>query len=206
MAKARRTERGAISKVLAALTQHGLLLKQDKALLSVVGLVTGEALVGSWWSHPDAHQIFELLEALGERADLLETKLIHGKVTFISEPLWPALLGVATSNEPWQRAALSPAARRLYAEVTRSGERDASGPTVKELEQRLLVRTEQRHTPSGHHVLVLESWARWAARHCVIALPSAEARAALENATRPLGAPLEALPWLGKGRRTAAKR
>jgi hypothetical protein len=206
MAKTGGTERAAMRKVLAALTRHGLLLKQDKVLPSVVGIVTGEALDGSWWGHPRAHEIFALLEALVDRTDLIESKLLRGKVTFISESLWPALLGVAMSDEAWQRVGLSLAARGLEAEVTRSGEREASGPVVKELEERLLVRTSQRHTPSGRHVLVLESWARWAARHSVAALGIAEARATLEDAARSLGAPLEALPWLRKVRRKAANR
>jgi hypothetical protein len=205
MAKARGSGRAGLAKVLAALARHGLLLKQDKALPSVVGLVTGEALASSWWNHPFAHDILALLEALSDRPDAVETKLIGGKVTFVSKTLWPALLGVATSDEAWQHSGLSPAASRLFGAVTRTGEHEASGPTVKELEERLLVRTAQRHSPSGRHVLVLESWARWAKRNAVTALSVAEARTALESATRSLGAPLEALPWLRKARRTTVQ-
>jgi hypothetical protein len=137
MAKSPKSERAALHDVLSALGRHRLLLEQDKALPSVVGIVTGEALASSWWSHPRAHEIFGVLEALAERTEVLETKLIQRKVTFVSALLWPALLGVATSNEAWQGAGLSPAARRPHAEVTRGGEREASGPAVKELEKTL---------------------------------------------------------------------
>ena len=38
-----------IETALHALTERGLLLKQGKVLPSVVGMVTGESLPGSWW-------------------------------------------------------------------------------------------------------------------------------------------------------------
>ncbi|MGH9457127.1 MAG: hypothetical protein ACRD2J_05745 [Thermoanaerobaculia bacterium] len=44
--------------VRRGLREHGLLLLQDKTLPSVVGILTGEALSGSWWSHPRAGAIF----------------------------------------------------------------------------------------------------------------------------------------------------
>jgi hypothetical protein len=187
-------------RIVAALRRHGLLLKQDKVLPSVVGLVTGEVLAASWWSHPRAKEIFALLHALSERADVLETKLIAGKVTFVIDALWPAWLGVATSGENWQTAGLSVAAQALLSRVTRADELEASGNQVKELERRLLVRSEQRHTESGKHVLVLESWGNWANRHAVRALSVAESKAALERAASSLGAPRSALPWHEKRR------
>ncbi|MET0791129.1 MAG: hypothetical protein ABW061_06365 [Polyangiaceae bacterium] len=200
MANSPGKDSGRLRQVLAALARYGLLMKQDKLLPSVVGLVTQQALASSWWSHPLAHDIFALLEVLSERSDVLETKLIGGKVTFVCQALWPAWLGVAQSNEAWQRVGLSPAARRLLTEVTRLGEREASGAAPKELEQRMLVRSEQRHTASGRHVLVLESWARWADRKAIPALSSAEGKSALEAAARGLGASSKALPWSTRSR------
>ncbi len=186
--------------ILAALKRHGLLLKQDPTLPSVVGIVTGEALRTSWWNHPQNKKIFALLEALEDREDVLETKLL-GKVTFVFESLWAAWLGVAIGGEGWQRTGLSVAAEHLLAEVERAGECEASGATVKELEARLLVRTSQRHTPSGHHVLVLEGWQRWAERVAVTPLPIAAAMSALETATAALGARVSLLPWQRARRR-----
>lgn len=187
-------------RVLAELRRHGLLLKQDKVLPSVVGLVTGEALAASWWSHPQAKEIFDLLQALSERSEILETKLIGGKVTYVHERLWPAWLGVATSGEHWQITGLSVAAKNLLAEVNRVGELAATGSPVKELELRLCVRSEQRHTESGKHVLVLESWQAWAKQRAVRALSPLDGNRALEAAAQALGAPLSALPWHTKPR------
>ena len=69
-----------------------LLLLQDKKLPSVVGMVTGEAVSGSWWSHPRAHEIFRKLEELD---DVISAKLIAGKVTYVSRKLWPAIAASA---------------------------------------------------------------------------------------------------------------
>jgi hypothetical protein len=186
-------------RVLSALERDGLLLKQDKALPSVVGLVTGQALTASWWGHPQAQLIFSILGALAECPDVLETKLCSGKVTFVSRALWPALLGVATSGGAWQVRGLSPAARRLLSAVARTGESEATGAAAKELEQRLLVRSAQRHTEAGRHVLSLESWQRWAKREAISPLSPLEGKRQLERAVQGLGAAPETLPWLRKG-------
>jgi len=191
---------GSRARVLAVFRRTGLLLKQDKALPNLVSVITGESLSASWWSHPRASEIYSALEQLATRTDVIETKLLAGKVTFVLEPLWPALLAVATCREPWQLASLSLTAKSLLTRVERARELEASGAVVKELEKRLLLRTIQRHTASGKHVLVLESWARWGERSAVKALPVSEAKATLEQAVTALGAPLAALPWQARQR------
>ena len=64
-----------LDDVLTALAGHGLLLKQDKQLPSVVGIVTGESLSMSWWSHPNADVIFSVLSDLAEHPDVACAKL-----------------------------------------------------------------------------------------------------------------------------------
>ena len=51
-------------KVLSSLESFGLLLVSDRAFPSVAGLVAGEPVRGSWWSHPMAHTIFAVDEML----------------------------------------------------------------------------------------------------------------------------------------------
>src|SRR5437867_10967275 len=85
-----------------ALDEHGLLLLQDKELPSAVGIITGERVAGSWWSHPQAHEIFRRLQELEAAGDVVATKLIGGKVTFVHRRLWPALAAVGNSRAEWQ--------------------------------------------------------------------------------------------------------
>jgi len=187
-----------IAGILQALSRHGLLLKQDKRLPSVVTLVTGEALRTSWWSHPEAREIFAILSELSEHPDVLFSKLLLGKDTLVHRRLWPAFLAVARASEGWQRRGLDPAARALLRSVERSrAPVRASGPAVRRLEARLLLRAEEVHTPSGRHEMVVETWASWSERAGVGAAPSAaEGKRALAQAALALGAPLSALPWV----------
>ncbi|MCM3877388.1 MAG: hypothetical protein NEA02_13355 [Thermoanaerobaculia bacterium] len=185
------------AEVFAVLSRVGVLLKQDKRLPSVVTLVAGESLATSWWSHRKAHLIFSVLSELSDHPDVLFTKLLYGKDTFVHRGLWPVFLAVATSREPWQRRNLSLQARKLLLQASRAAAPvRSSGPAVKELVSRLLVRTEEVHTESGKHEMAVETWTAWAARVGVAPVESvAEARQAIEAACQAMGASLSALPW-----------
>jgi hypothetical protein len=186
----------ALSRILTALEDLGLLLEQDKTRPNVVFLITGEALTTSWWSHPQAHLIFHTLAEIADHPDVLATKLVAGKVTFVHRDLWPALLAVALSREPWQLRSLSPAARRLLVESEKRDSVEASGPAAKELATRLLVHAREIHTDAGTHRQVLEPWSVWAARsHCTPLASVDAARQVVTEAVQRLGAPPRVLPW-----------
>ena len=186
----------ALRDVLETLAARRLLLKQDPTLPSVVGVLTGERLRTSWWSHPDARRIFATLSRLVDHPDVLATKLLRRKDTFVHRALWPAVLAVGRAREPWQMRGLSRAARRLLERADGDVPVRATGTPVRELEARLLVTTREAHTASGRHELVLESWRSWSRRVGCRALRSAaRARAELEDAAVELGASRAALPW-----------
>jgi hypothetical protein len=71
------------------LERAGLLLQADGELPSVASLVAGEAIRGSWWSHPRAHAIYDVCVTLGEREDLVSVKLLKGKVTHVAGRFGP---------------------------------------------------------------------------------------------------------------------
>ncbi len=152
---------------------------------SAVGLITGEPVSGSWWSHPRAHEIFR---RLGELDEAIATKLIGGKVTFVDPKLLPALAAVGAAREPWQMHGLSPAARKLLAQVDREGSVRASGAPAKELQERLLVNAHEQHTESGRHETVLERWPP-------SKLTADQGRHQLDRAATAIGAELHDLPW-----------
>ena len=181
---------------MAALEQAGLLLIQDRAFPNVVNIVTGETLRGSWWAHPRGHEIFRCLTAIAAHPDVLVTKLISGKVTFVHRRLWQAVLSVAVARDPWQIKGLSREAGSLLEQVEREGTVEASGPESAELEQRLLVHGDQIHTESGKHKSRLETWPAWALRSgCEPAGPVVAAREQVEAAVRALGFAADCLPW-----------
>jgi hypothetical protein len=191
-----------VDVVLTALTHHGLLLSQDKVVPSVVGIVTEESVAGSWWSHPKARLIFTVLAEMTDHRDVLLVKLLYRKDTLVHRSLWPALLAVATSREPWQVRGLSSSAKSLLRRVDRStGPVRATGEPVKALRTGLLANAREIHTESGRHEMALESWRHWSTRVGVGALPTGpDGRELLDQAALKLGAKLTALPWHVGGR------
>jgi len=192
---------------LAELTSNGLLLQGDGARPSVVRVVVGGPVKGSWWSHPKANDIYAVCQFLKHHADAMTAKLVLGKVTYVHRALWPALVSLADSRAPWQLEGLSRAAQSLLREVTQSGElrtdqaaRANLGAAARELEQRLLVHAEEFHTERGVHAKRLEAWPVWASRMGVpSARPSAaRARESLETHARQFGESRRprVLPWL----------
>jgi hypothetical protein len=194
MARLRQT-----SSLVKLLREQGLLLQQDRSLPNVVNLVLDETLSTSWWSHPRAEEVLRCLSELADHPDVLLTKLVRGKVTFVHRSLWPALLAVATAQERWQFHRLPAAARTLHAKVEALGEAMAAGKPARELERRLLVHGEQVHTAAGHHEMRLESWQNWAGRigykQTGPGLSAAAGRKRLENAVRAIGGKGGELPW-----------
>jgi len=186
--------------ILAVLAAKGLLLTQDKALPNVVGILTGESLRTSWWSHPKSHLIFSVLSELAEHPDVLFTKLLYRKDTLVHRSLWPAVLAMGSAREQWQVQGLSGDAKRLLERLDRGdGSVRAAGAPVRELEARLLATAHEIHTESGRHEKSLESWHAGSGRVGCSAIQSVpRACEVLEQAAVTLGSTLRSLPWPAK--------
>ena len=161
-------------KVFLQLERFGLLLLSDASFPSVSGLVTNEKLRGSWWAHKEAQTIFAVSEMLEDHKDVLIMKLISGKVTFVHRELWGRIYSIGVAREDWQLNNLSSAAKLLLKAVEAEGLLQTNtigkkfgpkpGETARELELRLLVHAEQKHSESGAHTKVLQTWETWAER------------------------------------------
>jgi hypothetical protein len=193
------------ARALRELKRHGLLLLSDPALPSLVALVAGAPVRGSWWAHEKGKAIFAAAMQLEDHPDVALVRLVSGKVTFVHRALFPALLAVVTPGEPWQRRGLAPRVRTLLARVEKEGVLRADAvPGGRErariLERRLLVHTREVHTAGGRHEKELESWARWARRRRV--KPARSVRlaqdlfdGALLALVRESGGATGTLPW-----------
>lgn len=185
-----------LTKVLRAVEQNGLLMQADSKLPSVVTLLVGKPVRGSWWGHPLGDAIHIVNTELKEHPDVIATHLISGKVTFVHRRAWPALFGVALSGERWQTHDIRPPARLILTYVAKeqcvrtdddsvlgelsSAQRRAA---IRELERRLLVHSTDTHTETGTHAKTLQTWERCREqkRFRGQALPPDEARAQLEQ-------------------------
>lgn len=179
--------------VRRALAKHGLLLVQDKSALDVVSMLAGEKLSTSWWGHAAGRTIFACLERLDDDPDVISTRLVAGKITYVHRDLWPSFLAIATSHAAWQTKELSADARKLFDAVKRRDTR-ATGTAARELQERLLVHADQVHTEGGKHELELQAWSRVAKMQGVDAAPQ-DAVARIEAAVESIGGKVTSLPW-----------
>jgi hypothetical protein len=159
--------------ILRTLKANGFLLESDPKLPSVCSLITGSPLRGSWWSHPLAQIIFQVNEQLEDHDDVLITKLISRKVTFVHRQLWSELVTIGSARERWQLIGLRPATKSLLKQVESAGVLTTGeivwppkaemklGDAARELERRLLVIGTQFHSAGGAHEKRLETWRHW---------------------------------------------
>lgn len=159
--------------VMARLKREEFLLESDPQLPSVCTLISGEPMKGSWWSHPMAQVIFAVNERLEDHPDVLITKLVSGKVTFVHRKLWPEIFVIGTAREPWQLRNLSELAQRILKRVDEEGSVSTEnlsalssgkrkvGDATRELEKKLLINAAQVHTPGGAHAKILQTWPNW---------------------------------------------
>lgn len=89
------------SAALAFIERHGIVLERAKGpVANLVDAIAGGPVAGSWWAHPDAKRIFDLLGAVHDSPDVLRCRLIDDKVTYAHRRVWPALARLAARIGP----------------------------------------------------------------------------------------------------------
>jgi hypothetical protein len=161
-------------KALKQLIDIGFLHLSGNEIPNIRGLISGPKSKGSWWADPAAHEIFVITQLLEDHPDVMLTKLISHKVTFVHRALWPELFAVASARDEWQLRNLSAPARSLLTQIDHNGslltqklEKSSGmkpGEAARELENRLLIHAQQFHSESGAHAKLLETWEAWASR------------------------------------------
>lgn len=143
-----------VAELVERIEARGLVTHQE-----VVDWLLPDRPPGSWWSHPRAKEVYDLLTALEEETDLLSCKLVQGKQTFVHRRLWPALVRVQREPALWPPP--GPAAARLLGAVLARQEVQAKGPARLELERSLRVLAQSVHTERGHHEVLLTPFEAW---------------------------------------------
>jgi hypothetical protein len=200
-----------LDQLLPTLERNGLLLLSDALLPSVATLVAGGPIGGSWWGHPRGDEIYHLSNQLEDHPEVLVTKLVSGKVTFVHRRLWPAVVAVGQSRAAWQMDGLSAAALWLLGQVDEAGhlawddiprflppDNRPAKAAVRAIDLRLLVHTQQIHTTMGAHAKELTTWATWAAATGTPRLDEALGRQELETVLDDVNkryAATARLPW-----------
>jgi hypothetical protein len=94
------------AQALDFIERHGIVCEAARrgAIPSLADTIAGEALRGSWWSHSCSREIFAVTRALRESPQVLVCRLVDGKISFVHERLWSALVRVADRFSPKQLA------------------------------------------------------------------------------------------------------
>jgi hypothetical protein len=197
-----------LPELLDRLREFDLLLDTDPKFPSVTALLAGEPVRGSWWTHPNAHQMYRVASGLRAHPDVLAIKLVSGKITYIHRPLWMAVFAIATAREPWQMHGLSRDASALLRRADKESKLMSSGDAVRELEAQLLVHAQSVHTERGFHKKQVQAWNSWAdsVQLGPVALTPAEGKAQLESVVARLNKQFGAratLPWQPKLRQAS---
>ena len=83
-------------EAMAFVREHGVVLASAKGPVPrLADVIAGESIKGSWWAHAKSHDIFNIIQEVGESPAVLIRRLVNGKVTFVHRRLWPALVRVA---------------------------------------------------------------------------------------------------------------
>jgi hypothetical protein len=90
---------------MAFVREHGIVLVSAKGPAPrLTEAIAGAPIKGSWWGHSKSHEIFAILQKLGDSPDILVCRFIAGRVTFVHRRLWPALVKLAGHFHPDQLA------------------------------------------------------------------------------------------------------
>lgn len=90
---------------MAFVRRHGIVLVSAKGPVPrLTEAIAGGPIKGSWWGHSKSHEIFAILEKLGDSPDILVCRLIAGRLTFVHRRLWPAIVKLASHFRPEQLA------------------------------------------------------------------------------------------------------
>ena len=72
---------------------RGIVLESARGPVpSLADAIAGEAIHGSWWSHPRGKDIFRITRAVRASEHILVCRLVADKVTFVHRRLWPSLV------------------------------------------------------------------------------------------------------------------
>ena len=85
-------------QALAFVKGRGIVLESARGPVpSLAEAIAGKPVAGSWWGHPKGEAIFVCSRVIRNSREVLTCRLINGKVTYVHQRLWPALLRLSGS-------------------------------------------------------------------------------------------------------------
>ena len=80
---------------IAFVKKYGVVLESAAGSVpALAAAIAGGPIHGSWWAHPNGRKIFALTRAVRDSPDVLVCRLVEGKITYVHQRLWAALVRV----------------------------------------------------------------------------------------------------------------
>jgi len=94
---AQKTQVLSLDQALAFIERHGIVAESARrpGIVCLADAIAGEPIRGNWWSHPQGREIFAITRAVRAVPQILVCKVVDGKISFVHERLWPALVCLA---------------------------------------------------------------------------------------------------------------
>jgi hypothetical protein len=94
---AQKTEVLNAAQALEFIELHGVVAESAHRgeIPSLAEAIAGESIRGNWWSHPHGKEIFAITRAVRDAPEILVCRIIDGRIAYVHERLWPALVRLA---------------------------------------------------------------------------------------------------------------
>ena len=85
------------AQALAFIERRGVVAESVHrgAVPSLAAAIAGAPIRGNWWSHARSKEIFALTRAVRDAPQILVCRIVDGKISYVHERLWPALVRLA---------------------------------------------------------------------------------------------------------------
>ena len=85
------------AQALEFIERHGVVAESAHrgAIASLAEAIAGAPIRGNWWTHPRSKEIFALSRAVREAPQVLVCRIVDGKIGYVHERVWPALVRLA---------------------------------------------------------------------------------------------------------------
>jgi hypothetical protein len=85
------------AQALDFIERHGVVAESVHrgAIPSLAEAIANEPIRGNWWSHPRGKEIFAITRAVRDAPQILVCRIVDGKIAYVHERLWPALVRLA---------------------------------------------------------------------------------------------------------------
>jgi hypothetical protein len=88
-------------QALRFIERHGIVLEAGRGPVPALATeVLGDGASGSWWAHPRARVFFRLTRDIRDEPRVLVCKLLAGKITYVHQRLWPAIVRLSRDIGP----------------------------------------------------------------------------------------------------------